>query len=128
MKCKYKTMWYLHLLLLIYSLSSICAKYASNAEFMSLEFNILYGTIIIVLFIYAIGWQQVIKRMDLSIAFANKSITVIWGIIWGLLLFGEELILSKIVGASLVMLGCVLYSFSYDNKNTVMYDKKNASN
>jgi drug/metabolite transporter (DMT)-like permease len=110
-------MWYLHILLLIYSLSGICAKYASNAEFMSLEFSLLYGAIIIVLFIYAIGWQQVIKRMDLSIAFANKSITVIWGILWGLLFFGEELILSKIVGALLVMIGCVLYSFSYNKIN-----------
>lgn len=106
-------MWYLHILLLIYSLSGICAKNASKTDFMSLEFCLLYGGIIIILFIYAIGWQQVIKRIDLSIAFANKSITVIWGIVWGLLFFGEELILSKVVGASLVMLGCVLYSFSY---------------
>lgn len=106
-------MLFLHILLIIYSLSCICAKYASETEFMSFDFCSLYGVIIIVLFIYAIGWQQVIKRMDLSIAFANKSITVIWGFIWGVLFFGEDITLSKIAGASLVMLGCVFYSFSY---------------
>ena len=44
-----------------------------------------------ILGIYAIGWQQVIKRMPLTTAYANKAVTLVWGLVWGLLLFHEQL-------------------------------------
>lgn len=61
---------------------------------------------------YAIFWQQIIKRMPLSSAYANKAITVVWGMIWGLLIFNESITIQKLLGALIVVTGVVLFAFS----------------
>ena len=67
---------------------------------------------IAVLGIYAIGWQQVIKRMPLTSAYANKAVTIVWGIIWGALLFHESVTPLKLLGAAIVLVGVVLFSLA----------------
>lgn len=111
MKNKIKILICLHLILLLYSGAAICSKFASACDFFSLEFCLWYFFIILILVIYAVGWQQIIKRIPLNIAFANKAVTVVWGIFWGILLFGEYLSLGKCIGAILVIIGVVSYSF-----------------
>lgn len=59
---------------------------------------------------YAIGWQQIIKRLPLTTAFANKAVTVVWGIIWGAVFFQEKVTIGKVIGAILVILGVVVYA------------------
>ena len=49
----------------------------------------------------AIGWQQVIKRIPLTTAFANKAVTVVWGLVWGALFFREAVTPGKLLGAAL---------------------------
>ena len=61
------------------------------------------------MFVYAIGWQQVIKRLPLTMAYANRAVTIVWGIIWGLLFFNEKLNVGKIIGAVIVIAGVLLY-------------------
>ena len=100
----------LHVLLLFYSLSGIFSKNAAYQPFLSVPFILLYGGMLAVLFIYAIGWQQIIKRLPLTVAFANKAITVVWGIVWGALIFGEQINIQMIIGAVLVIAGIVWYS------------------
>ena len=85
-----KTLIALHLLLLVYSLSGIFSKNAAREPFLSPMFILLYGGMLVILFIYAIGWQQILKRLSLSMAFANKAVTVIWGMVWGFFIFGES--------------------------------------
>lgn len=105
-----KTLFLLHLMLMVYSMSGICSKMAAKQEFLSIKFCFFYGMIIVLLGFYAIGWQQIIKRLPLTTAFSNKAVTVIWGIIWGTLFFGEPITLGKVTGAALVVLGVVLYA------------------
>ena len=50
-------------------------------------------------------WQQVIKHMPLITAYANKAVTVIWGIIFGYLIFDETITLRKIIGAIIIIAG-----------------------
>lgn len=128
MKNNIKTIFLLHILLMIYSMSSICSKMAGKQPFLSLSFCLYYGGMILILFIYAIGWQQIIKRMDLTSAFANKSVTVIWGIIWGVLFFQEPVTLGKIIGAVLVICGVVLYSFADSSQKTEISKKAEGEN
>lgn len=61
---------------------------------------------------YAIGWQQIIKRIPLTLAFANKSVTVIWGLIWGVVFYHEQITTCKVIGAILIINGIILYAFS----------------
>lgn len=97
-------------MLMIYSMSGICSKLAAQQEFMSFQFCFFYAIIIFLLGLYAIGWQQIIKRLPLTTAFANKAVTVVWGIIWGALFFQEPITAGKVVGAALVVIGVVIYA------------------
>ena len=58
--------------------------------------------------VYAILWQQVIKRLELSVAYANKAVTLIWAMVWGKLIFDERITLSKMAGILLVIAGIVI--------------------
>ena len=109
-KGKLKYFFILHILLMLYSLSGIASKLAAKEQFLSFKFCFFYGCIIALLGIYAIGWQQCIKRLPLTTAFANKAITVVWGIIWGFLFFKESITFGKVIGAVLVIIGVVLYA------------------
>lgn len=104
----------LHGLLVVYSLSSICGKLASGFAFLSIGFVLCYGGMIALLGVYAIGWQQIIKRLPLTYAYANRAVTVVWGIIWGALFFHEPVTPLKLVGALVVLAGVVLYATSGD--------------
>lgn len=102
----------LHVLLAVYSLSSVCAKLASGFEFMSFGFIGCYAGMIALLGAYAVGWQQIIKRLPLTYAYANKAVTVLWGIVWGVLLFHEQVSAPKLLGAAVVLAGVVLFSLA----------------
>lgn len=99
-------------MLALYSLSSVCAKLAAGLDFMSVGFVGCYAGMIALLGIYAIGWQQVIKRLPLTFAYANKAVTVAWGIVWGMLLFNERVSPLKLLGALIVLAGVVLFSLA----------------
>ena len=103
---------YLHILLVLYSLSAVFSKLASVEPFLSLKFCVFYGLVLFLLALYALCWQQIIKHLPLTVAYANKAITVVWGIIWGLLIFGEKLTPGKVLGAVFVICGIVLYAIS----------------
>lgn len=102
----------LNILLMVYSLSSVCSKLAAGEEVMSARFILLYGIIILLLGIYAVFWQQIIKNMPLTAAYANRAVTVFWGMLWGLLIFKEKITPGKAVGVALVIAGIILFALS----------------
>lgn len=109
-KSKLKVLFALHILLMIYSTSGILSKMASKEPFLGVKFCMLYGGIIFLLGFYALGWQQIIKRLPLTTAFANKAITIVWGILWGAVFFQEQISVGKIVGAFFVVIGVIIYA------------------
>ena len=104
-----KTILALNVLLMFFSLGGIFSKLASKQSFLSLKFILCYGSLLFIMFVYAIGWQQIIKRLPLTMAYANRAVTIVWGIIWGLLFFNEKLNVGKIIGAVIVIAGVLLY-------------------
>lgn len=112
MKSKYKLFLALHLFLMVYSVSGIVSKLAADKAFLSPAFIALYALEIMILAFYAVGWQQFVKRMPLSVAYANKAVTVVWGCVWGALIFHEQLTPGKIVGGLLVLAGVALYGYA----------------
>ena len=109
MKKNYLIYIILHIMIFLYSCGGVLSKTAAGSEFLSMKFCLCYGGFMAVLVIYAIGWQQIIKRMELTTAFANKAVTIVWGILWGQILFGEKITIGKILGACLVIAGVVLF-------------------
>lgn len=100
----------LHILLLMFSFSGVCSKFAGRQNFFSVAWILLYGASLFILFLYSIFWQQVLKVLPLVSAYANRAITVVWGIVWGCLIFGEQITIGKVIGAIMVLAGIVLFA------------------
>ncbi len=98
----------LHIFLGIYSLTGVASKFAAGEDFLSVKFIVFYGMVLFGLFVYAIAWQQIIKHMPLISAYANRGVTVIWGIIWGYFIFSENITVKKLIGAAIIICGVVL--------------------
>ena len=99
----------LHLLLLFYSCSSVLSKLAAGQEFLSWGFIVCYGGMFMILVVYAIGWQQILKRLPLTVAFANKAVTLVWSMVFGALLFQESIKLNQLIGCALAVAGVILF-------------------
>lgn len=113
---------FLHSIIFLYALTSLCSKFASGMEFFSLEWMLVYGLQIFILGIYAILWQQILKRMNLNFAYANKSIALVWGMLFGVLIFKESISVWNILGAVIVLIGVIVMVTGDDEKeekNTV---------
>lgn len=105
-----KTLILLHLMLMCYSFSGVLSKLAAGQSLLSLRFCLCYGGIITLLGVYALAWQQIIKKLSLTTAFANKAVTVFWGLVWGTLIFHESITWGKLIGVALVVTGVILFS------------------
>lgn len=98
----------LHCVLLLYSFVAIFSKFASEYPFLSFRFILYYGIAVSGLFVYAVLWQQVLKKLPLTVAFANKAIVVVWGMIWGNLIFQEAITIKKMIGVIVIFAGIYL--------------------
>lgn len=107
-KSKIGSMICLHITFFIYSLASVFSKKAGSQDMFSLEFICFYGMVLFILMLYALLWQQNLKRLPLVTAYANKAVTVIWGLIWGILLWDEKVSLNNVIGALIIMAGVVV--------------------
>jgi len=105
---KIKSYTLLHLLLLMLSIGGIFSKLASKQEILSVPFILLYIGSLIVLFIYALVWQQILKYIPLTVAYANKGMGLIWGIIFGNIFFSEIITLNMMIGAMIVFIGILM--------------------
>lgn len=95
----------LHLSFFIFSISSIFSKLASQEPLLSFKFCLFYGIVLFIMGIYAILWQQILKKIDLSIAYSNKAVLTIWGVVWSVLLFKEIITVKTIISAILLIIG-----------------------
>jgi len=109
-KTHIRTLILLHILLMVNSTSGIFSKLAAGEPPLSFNFCLYYGMILFLLGVYTIGWQQIIKRIPLTSAFANKAVTVVWNIIWGAIFFREAITAGKMIGTVLVIAGVILFA------------------
>jgi drug/metabolite transporter (DMT)-like permease len=98
----------LHLMLLMLSIGGIFSKLAAKQEFLSVSFILFYLGTLTVLFIYAIAWQQILKYIPLTVAYANKGMSLIWGMVFGNVFFNEIITLNMIIGAVIVFVGILM--------------------
>ncbi len=103
-----KSLIFLHIILLIYVGSSVMSKLASGQQFLSFKFILMYGGVVLLLMVYAVLWQQVLKRLPLTVAFANKSAVMIWGMIIGAIMWHEKITWLMIAGTIIIVIGVCL--------------------
>lgn len=78
---------------------------ASKQDFLSVKYMICYSALIFVLAIYAILWQQILKVIPLSIAMANKSVVLIFTLLWSYFLFKEHISMKTLIGILIILIG-----------------------
>ena len=99
----------LHLLLFLFACTAVLSKLAAQEEFLSLRFFLFFGGEFLLLGIYAVGWQQILKRLPLTLAYTNKAVTLVWSLLFGVLLFHERVGIKQILGCALVVAGVALF-------------------
>ncbi|MBO5487599.1 MAG: transporter [Eubacterium sp.] len=103
-----KNILLLQAVVVIYTLSSVVAKFATGKELFSFSFFLFYGIEVAILGVYAMLWQQMIKRFDLSVAYANRAMALLWSAIWAVVLFHENLTGKQLLGIAFVIIGTVI--------------------
>jgi len=96
----------------VYSLSTVAAKCASSYEPLSLGWIGFFALDFVILGIYAIIWQQVIKKFQLSVAYANKAIFLMWSMIWNFVIFSAGITPKKVIGVLIVIVGVIVMNSS----------------
>lgn len=94
----------------LYACVTLFTKYAAQQEFMSMPYCLALFGAIGVMGMYAICWQQVLKRIDLSTAYMFKGTSLIFVILLAYALFGEAITMMNIIGAIVIVLGIILYA------------------
>lgn len=103
-----QTFLVLHIAVLIYSMSTLCGKLATGYQVLSPSFVFWFAAEIFLMGVYALIWQQVIKILDLSIAYPNKSLALVWTLIFSVVFLEEQVTPGKIIGILLVLVGAIL--------------------
>lgn len=97
---------------LLYACVTLFTKYAAQHEFLSWQYCVGLCGAIGVMGAYAICWQQVLKRIELSTAYMFKGTSLIFVMLLAALFFSEQITLMNMIGAVVIVFGIILYAKS----------------
>jgi len=105
-KTSHRNMLWLHLNILLYSAVGVLSKLAANAAneqgLFSWAVAGYTAVMLVVLAVYAFFYQKLIKVMDLTVAYANRSILTMWTLVWAALFFHEPITAGNLAGSALI--------------------------
>lgn len=105
---KIKNILILQAVIVIYTFSGVMAKLASLKKENLLWFLAFFGSEFVILGVYAVLWQQIIKRFELTIAYANRAMAILWSMIWAYVFFHEQITVKNVLGVMIVLIGTVI--------------------
>lgn len=103
---------------LLYACVGVGTRYAAGEEFLSKGYVFGFGLAIVLMGIYAVLWQQVLKYIDLSVAYMFKGTSLIFTMLLAYWLFREPITPHNIIGAAIIILGIILYNLPSKHSNT----------
>jgi len=122
-KLTMKTFIQLHILMVVFAINSLFSRLAASRldRLEGIDFSdpnlwnflIYLGLSFAFLGIYAIFFQQILKKVKLTVAFANRAIVIVWVLLLNMVLpipeLGEaSLSWGKFAGFALILLGIFL--------------------
>lgn len=105
-------------IIFIYSLTGVCTRCASMHPFLSWQYVLFVMGAVCVLGVYAIVWQQLIQRMEISLAYMFKGLGVVFALLICHYVFDEVITTHNIIGAIIIIVGITLFAWA-DNKEKV---------
>lgn len=103
---------------LLYASVGIFTKLASQYDFLSWSYIVFFGIAVGIIGIYAILWQQLIKRIDLTTACVFKGTGLIYAMLFAYFIFDEQISWNNILGVLIIITGIVLYAYHPKTQNT----------
>lgn len=91
----------------IFPLSSVFMKLASGNDDLIIK-AIFFCLSIGALGVFSILWQKLLKTVDLTKAYLFKSTTIIWNVIYGIILFSEKITINMIMGIIITTIGVMI--------------------
>lgn len=108
--------WIIYIVLIginmLYACVSLFTKYASQQEFMSWNYMVGLIAAVGVMGLYAVLWQQILKRIELSMAYMFKGTSLVFVMLLAYIFFGEQITWNNIIGAIIIISGIVLFAHS----------------
>lgn len=95
---------------LLYACVTLFTKYASQQVMGSVAYCLGLAGAIGVMGAYAICWQQILKRVELSTAYMFKGTSLIFIMLFAFALFGEPITIMNIIGAAVIITGIILFA------------------
>lgn len=103
---------------LLYASVGIFTKLASQYDFLSWSYIVFFVIAVGIIGIYAILWQQLIKRIDLTTACVFKGTGLIYAMLFAYFIFDEQISWNNILGVFIIITGIVLYAYHPKAQNT----------
>lgn len=97
---------------MLYACVGICTKKAALQPPMSWWYWLWFAGAVAVIGIYALLWQQVLKRIELGTAYMFKGTSLIFTMLIAALLFGEAITVPNIIGSVIIIVGIVFLARS----------------
>ena len=107
-KADWKLIAGLQLSVLIFSFSSVLMKMAAQHPMLSWQWIGLYFGALCIICVYALAWQQFLKRVPLTTAYANRAMSMLWSMVFGVLIFHETVRWNMVAGVLVIGVGVYL--------------------
>lgn len=96
-------------LVALYSLTGVLSKTAATGMKQDGLFSVAAllpaAGMVLVLAVYAFFWQRAIRGVPLTVAYANKGLTLLWALPWSYFIFAEAITLQNLAGIAVILIG-----------------------
>lgn len=108
---KYLSYIVLILAIAIYSLVGVMTRCASMYPFLSWQYISFVVGAVGILGVYALLWQQIIRRMAISTAYMFRGLGVVFTLLLCYFVFCETITINNIIGSVIIISGITLFSY-----------------
>mgnify|MGYP003452413695 FL=1 len=107
-----KTVQYISLVLvyLFYAGISVIMKYTGLQQPLTIEWCVGFVLLVVTLGVYAIAWQQILKRIELGVAYMFKGLSLFFIMLLLALCYGEPITPMKLLSTGIIVMGIVVYA------------------
>ena len=95
---------------LFYASISLLLKFTGLQQPLSLYWCLGFVGLVATLGVYAVAWQQILKRVDLGVAYMFKGVSLIFIMLLLYMCYGEPITPVKLIGTALIVVGIALYA------------------
>ena len=93
---------------LIYSLALVAGRLAGNYALISIPAILLSGLTFFLLGVFATFYQSILRSVPLTKAYAGRVVTILYGMIFGSIIFSDKITLNMLLGTAVIITGVVM--------------------